>query len=76
MQALVSSGPGDGVEVAAEIPPAGAIDYHGMLDQPEGELPVGASVVFGFRIQAFFARCPVVGIRGVSSGRPHATSGS
>ncbi len=76
VRALVSSGPGDGVEVAAEIPPAGAIDYHGMLDQPEGELPVGASVVFGFRIQAFFARCPVIGIRGVSSGRPHATSGS
>ena len=76
VRALVSSGPGDGVEVAAEIPPAGAIDYHGMLDQPEGELPVGASVVFGFRIQAFFVRCPVIGIRGVRSGRPHATTGS
>jgi len=76
VRALVSSGPGDGVEVAAEIPPAGAIDYHGMLDQPEGELPVGASVVFGFRIQAFFARCPVIGVRGVREGRPHAETGS
>jgi predicted amino acid racemase len=76
VRALVSSGPGDGLEVAAEIPPAGAIDYHGMLDQPQGELPVGASVVFGFRIQAFFARCPVVGIRGVRNGLPHATTGS
>jgi predicted amino acid racemase len=78
VRALVSSGldAGDAIEVAAEIPPAGAIDYHGMLDQPDGELPIGASVVFGFRIQAFFARCPVVGVRGVRSGRPHATTGS
>jgi predicted amino acid racemase len=74
LRALVSPGPdtGEAIEVAAEIPPAGAIDYHGMLDQPNGELPVGASVVFGFRIQAFFARCPVVGVGGVRSGRPHA----
>ncbi|HEY7257456.1 MAG TPA: alanine racemase [Gaiellales bacterium] len=78
VRALVSRGPdgGDAVVVNAEIPPVGAIDYHGMLDQPEGELPVGASVVFGFRIQAFFARCPVVAVHGVRSGRPHATRGS
>jgi predicted amino acid racemase len=76
LRALVSRGPGDAVEVDAEIPPPGAIDYHGMLDQSDGELPIGASVVFGFRIQAFFARCPVVGVTGVRSGRPRATTGS
>ena len=42
-----------------------------MLEQPGGaDLPTGASVVFGFRIQAFFARCPVVGVRGIRQGEP------
>jgi predicted amino acid racemase len=78
LRALVSRGTDAdrALVVDAEIPPPGAIDYHGMLDQPGGELLVGASVVFGFRIQAFFARCPVVGVRGVRSGRPHATTAS
>jgi predicted amino acid racemase len=73
LRALVAPGPGvaDAVEVGAEIPPAGAIDYHGMLEQPGGAgLPTGASVVFGFRIQAFFARCPVIGVRGIGQGAP------
>jgi predicted amino acid racemase len=73
LRALVAPGPdaADTVEVGAEIPPAGAIDYHGMLEQPVGaDLPTGASVVFGFRIQAFFARCPVVGVRGIRHGAP------
>ena len=73
LRALVAPGPdvADAVEVGAEIPPAGAIDYHGMLEQPEGaDLPTGASVVFGFRIQAFFARCPVVGVGGIRRGAP------
>jgi predicted amino acid racemase len=77
LRALVAPGPDatDAVEVGAEIPPAGAIDYHGMLEQPEGaDLPTGASVVFGFRIQAFFARCPVVGVRGIRQGAPEVAS--
>jgi predicted amino acid racemase len=77
LRALVARGPdvADAVEVGAEIPPAGAIDYHGMLEQPEGaDLPTGASVVFGFRIQAFFARCPVVGVGGIARGAPAVVS--
>jgi predicted amino acid racemase len=73
VRALVARGPdaADAIEVRAELPPAGAIDYHGMLEAPGGaELPVGSSVVFGFRLQAFFARCPVVGVSGVRAGRP------
>jgi hypothetical protein len=29
------------------------------------------SAVFGFRIQAFFARAPVVAVAGITSGDPH-----
>lgn len=77
LRALVAPSPdiADAVEVGAEIPPAGAIDYHGMLEQPGGaDLPIGAAVVFGFRIQAFFARCPVVGVRGIRRGAPEVAS--
>jgi predicted amino acid racemase len=63
--------PSSWTTVAAELPPPGAIDYYGMLDQPDGRLlPVGATVVFGFRIQAFVTRATVVGISGVSAERP------
>jgi hypothetical protein len=42
-----------------------------MLEQPHGvRLESGMSAVFGFRIQAFFARAPVVAIAGVTSGDP------
>jgi predicted amino acid racemase len=59
------------VRVGADLPPPAMIDYYGMLDQPEGmTLAPGSSAVFGFRIQAFFARAPVVGVRGVASGAP------
>ncbi len=56
--------------VDATIPPPSAIDYYGQLEY--GALPprVGATVVFGFRIQAFVTRAYVVGITGVSSGLP------
>jgi predicted amino acid racemase len=57
--------------VAAELPPAEAIDYYGMLEQPGGRrLGVGATVVFGFRIQAFVTRATVVGLSGVGTGTP------
>ena len=59
------------VRVGADLPPPAMIDYYGMLDQPAGvTLAPGSSAVFGFRIQAFFARAPVVGVRGVASGSP------
>ena len=57
--------------VDADIPPPAAIDYYGMLHEPEGHpLESGASAVFGFRIQAFHTRAPVVAIAGVASGHP------
>jgi predicted amino acid racemase len=57
--------------VDADIPPPAAIDYYGMLHEPPGvRLEAGASAVFGFRIQAFHTRAPVVAIRGVAAGAP------
>jgi hypothetical protein len=59
------------VQVEAEIPPPAAIDYYGMLTPPRGRsLPVGATVVFGFRIQAFVTRSNVVGIAGAGTASP------
>lgn len=70
LRAVVAAGD-DRLEVSAEIPPPEAIDYYGMLTPPEGRrLPVGASVVFGFRIQAFVARAWTVGIAGAGTGAP------
>ena len=57
--------------VDADITPPAAIDYYGMLHQPPGvRLEAGFSAVFGFRIQAFHTRAPVVAIRGVAAGAP------
>ena len=78
VRALVSAGPdlSDAVMANAELPPPSAIDYHGMLDSPAGvELATGATVVFGFRIQAFFTRARVIGLRHVRSGHPAAEGG-
>jgi predicted amino acid racemase len=55
--------------VAAELPAAGSIDYYGQLEEAA---PVGASVVFGFRAQAFVTRANVVAMRGVGTQRPTA----
>ena len=55
----------------ATIPPPEAIDYYGQLHPAEGRLPApGATVVFGFRIQAFVTRAYVVGITGAADGTP------
>jgi len=50
--------------VDASIPPPSAIDYYGQLDYGDSPPRTGATVVFGFRIQAFVTRAYVVGIRG------------
>ncbi len=55
-------------KVAATIPPPGMIDYYGQLHAPEAR--VGDSVVFGFRMQAFFRRAFVVPLRGVGTAAP------
>jgi predicted amino acid racemase len=72
-RALVAEGPGlaDARTLDALIPPPEAIDYYGQLDPADGRLPrTGATVVFGFRAQAFVTRAYVVGVTGVSSGVP------
>jgi predicted amino acid racemase len=55
--------------MTASIPPPSAIDYYAQLDLADGSAPtIGATVVFGFRIQAFVARAYVAGIRGSADG--------
>lgn len=71
MRALVAEGAGADARtvVEAEVPPPEAIDYYGMLTQPVGRrLAAGATVIFGFRIQSFVTRAPVVGLAGVGTG--------
>lgn len=73
IKALVAEDEGEDARllVEAELPPPEAIDYYGMLTPPAGKrLRQGATVVFGFRIQAFITRSPVAGIAGVASGEP------
>jgi predicted amino acid racemase len=71
LQALVAERPGEGRLLAASIPPPEAIDYYGQLDGVGAALPrTGATVVFGFRMQAFVTRAYVVGVSGVADGRP------
>jgi predicted amino acid racemase len=70
LRALVAEGEdADGwTLVEAEIPPSEAIDYYGMLTPPDGRrLRTGATVIFGFRIQSFVTRAPVVGLVGVGT---------
>jgi predicted amino acid racemase len=54
--------------VPAEIPPPAAIDYYAQLEAPDAR--PGDTVVFGFRMQAFFTRAYVVPLRGVDSPTP------
>ncbi len=73
LRALVSdrADPERQVLVSAELPDPAAIDYYGILTPPRGRaLPVGSSVIFGFRIQAFVTRATVVGLHGVGTGSP------
>jgi predicted amino acid racemase len=73
LRALVAEQPGlDQARVLeATIPPPEAIDYYGQLDPGAGPAPrTGATVVFGFRIQAFVTRAYVAGIEGAASGSP------
>ena len=55
--------------VPAEIPDPSAIDYYTRLHPASGRaVEEGASVVFGFRIQAFVTRARIVGLENVSAG--------
>jgi predicted amino acid racemase len=73
VRALVADRPGldEAQTVDASIPPPAAIDYYAQLDIGDTAAPrTGATVVLGFRVQAFVTRAYVVGIDGVASGRP------
>lgn len=73
VRAVVADRPGlaDARTLDASIPPPEAIDYYAQLDVGQGPAPrTGATVVFGFRPQAFVTRAYMVGITGVSTGRP------
>ncbi|WP_037578059.1 alanine racemase [Phaeacidiphilus oryzae] len=70
VQAAVGHDPDGATLLDATLPPAQAIDYYGQL-HPTGHAPeIGASVVFGFRIQAFVTRAYTAGITGLSTGTP------
>jgi predicted amino acid racemase len=73
VRAIVADRPGlaDARTLDASIPPPEAIDYYAQLDVGDAPGPrSGATVVFGFRPQAFVTRAYVVGVSGVSTGRP------
>ena len=73
VKAFVSRDPTSAISALApvEIPAPSAIDYYGMIDATGPVKPrVGDSVVFGFRPQAFVTRAHVVGLRGLSTGKP------
>jgi len=54
-----------------EIPPPAAIDYYAMIDAEGANAPrPGDTAVFGFRGQAFVTRAYVVGVSGISTGKP------
>ena len=60
-----------GGRVPAELPSPASIDYYGQLTVPaDRRARTGDSVVFGFRIQAFFTRAHVVPVAGISTGEP------
>jgi predicted amino acid racemase len=71
VRALVADRPGlgDARTLDASIPPPAAIDYYAQLDVGDASAPrTGATVVLGFRAQAFVTRAYVVGIEGVATG--------
>ena len=52
-----------------DMPNAAAIDYYAKLHPHNNrQVAEGATVIFGFRVQAFVARAFVVGLEGVSTG--------
>ncbi len=71
--ALLANGPEEIATppVPVDMPDPAAIDYYAPLHpDPDRVVQTGATVVFGFRIQAFVTRAFVVPITGVSAGSP------
>jgi predicted amino acid racemase len=75
VRALLADAPGLAAArtVPADIPPPAAIDYYAQLDVGDRAPRTGATVVLGFRAQAFVTRAYVAGIGGVASGAPAVT---
>ncbi|TJW65440.1 MAG: YhfX family PLP-dependent enzyme [Mesorhizobium sp.] len=73
VKAIVSAEPTTAASAlrSVEVPPPSAIDYYAMIDAAGANAPrPGDSAVFGFRGQAFVTRAYVVGVSGVSKGKP------
>ncbi|MCW2945148.1 MAG: amino-acid racemase [Actinoallomurus sp.] len=71
VRAIVGREPSSTTTLDATLPPPQAIDYYGQLDVPtHSTVETGASVVFGFRIQAFVTRAYTAGLSGLSTGNP------
>lgn len=73
VKAIVSSEPTTAATSlrSVEVPPPSAIDYYAMIDAAGPGAPKpGDSAVFGFRGQAFVTRAHIVGVSGISKGKP------
>lgn len=73
VKALVAPAPtvDESALMPVEIPPPAAIDYYGMIQLgARNSVQAGDTVVFGFRGQAFVTRANVVGVSGISTGKP------
>jgi predicted amino acid racemase len=73
VKAIVSAEPTTAASAlkSVEVPPPSAIDYYAMIDASGAGAPrPGDSAVFGFRGQAFVTRAYVVGVSGISKGKP------
>ncbi|TPI14535.1 YhfX family PLP-dependent enzyme [Mesorhizobium sp. B4-1-3] len=73
VKAIVSAEPTTAASAlkSVEVPPPSAIDYYAMIDASGTKAPrPGDSAVFGFRGQAFVTRAYVVGVSGISKGKP------
>jgi predicted amino acid racemase len=57
--------------IPASVPPPESIDYYGQLAVPQDRRArTGDTVVFGFRMQAFFTRAFVAPVARIASGHP------
>jgi predicted amino acid racemase len=73
VRAIVSDEPTTAASAlrSVEVPPPSMIDYYAMIDAAGPSAPKpGDTAIFGFRGQAFVTRAYVVGVSGVSRGKP------
>ena len=76
VRAVVAGDAGEveSANATVDMPAAEAIDYYAKLHlDADRSVSEGATVVFGFRVQAFVTRAFVVGVSGISSGEVRVT---